>query len=938
MAPGPADVVVFNDTVSQDPCIADTVSDNLGALILTNGFTNAVLFLTNAVGGGMGLTVAGPIEVYSGHLVLTGNTTIVNGGTPSAPWGMGYALTAASVYVAAGASINADGCGFLAGQGPGKPADGYRGGSHGGEGAVSSYASYQAGYGPPVTYGTLYGPTTLGSGGSGVNRGGGAIKLSVSGRCRIDGRLSADGFYSGAANARGAAGCSIWIQAASLEGTGIISASGSAGTGGTIAGGGGGRIDISETVNHFAGELLVLGGSWTGQNHVRGLPGTIVFPDVGTTLTRTNFVPTTNIALGGGISLSNVLVNPGITLWLGASSNDPVYTFDSLVVTGTLSATGQVIAIGNVSLPNAECGGSFTNPLGMGVTIEARSLIVHPYGVIHADGQGYGGGTGPGRSLATGVGASHGGQGGWMLNPAYEPQPVYGVMTGPTTLGSGGNGGSPGGGAIRLEIAETLVINGRLSADGQVSGANNGGGAGGSLWIRAPTLEGQGRISASGAPGISTSHGGGGGGRIDVSETTNNFTGEIRIWGGHGTLKSHVRGKTGTLALPLSNGTAWTILSFVVTNIAFWGGETPLSNVFVQTGGTLCLDAQSNRWTHIFDTLTLDAGTPAVTTRVVCLGDHTAINAESGGSSTNRHGCGVTLIANVVTIPPWGELTADGYGFRDLSGPGTGGGQHNAGSYGGRGGRVSGTGVCYGSFSMPTALGSGGGSSGSVGGGAIRVIAAVITNNGVITASGDEAVWNHAAGSGGSLWLECGMLAGTGLVRAVGGYARNSRPGGGGRIALVLTNPVPGFSAVSNRFRVASGANNTHNQGVGAAGTLFFRLGNALPFEGELWVDNMNQVVTNVDYVTEWPPQIPAPGETTDRAVLRITNEAIVGLTGPATVGDLYVATNGWLRLNGYILSVQRRYHADWGDENRVVYEGGEIRWKTASGSVIFIR
>lgn len=54
MAPGPADVVVFNDTVSQDPCIADTVSDNLGALILTNGFTNAVLFLTNAVGGGMG--------------------------------------------------------------------------------------------------------------------------------------------------------------------------------------------------------------------------------------------------------------------------------------------------------------------------------------------------------------------------------------------------------------------------------------------------------------------------------------------------------------------------------------------------------------------------------------------------------------------------------------------------------------------------------------------------------------------------------------------------------------------------------------------------------------------------------------------------------------------------------------------------------------------
>ena len=37
VAPGPADGVVFDGTVSQDPCIADTVSDNLGALILTNG-------------------------------------------------------------------------------------------------------------------------------------------------------------------------------------------------------------------------------------------------------------------------------------------------------------------------------------------------------------------------------------------------------------------------------------------------------------------------------------------------------------------------------------------------------------------------------------------------------------------------------------------------------------------------------------------------------------------------------------------------------------------------------------------------------------------------------------------------------------------------------------------------------------------------------------
>lgn len=935
--PAPGDEVVFDGTITQDRCVADTVADNLGALILTNGYTNVVVFPTNAVGGGMGLTLAGSLAVYSGHLVFTGNTTVANGGSPANPWGIGYAITAASVYVAAGSSINADGCGFPANQGPGRPLEGSRGGSHAGEGGGALSAPS---FGPPVTYGTLYGPTTLGSGGTGgttPNRGGGAIKLSVSGSCRIDGRLSADGTYTGAANARGAAGGSLWIQAESLEGTGVISACGSSGTGGSIAGGGGGRIDISETVNHFTGELLVLGGTWTAQNTLRGLPGTIVFPTSGSTLTVTNFVPYTNIALGGGISLSNVLVNPGITLWLGASSNDPVYAFDSLVVTGTVSATGQVIAIGNVSQPNFESGGAITNPHGIGVAIEARSLIIHRYGVLHADGEGFGGGTGPGRSLATGNGGSHGGFGGWYIGAA-EPLSPYGALAEPTSLGSGGNAGSPGGGAIKLDIAEELVINGRLSADGRVSGANNGGGAGGSLWVRAPVLQGSGMISASGAPGISTSHGGGGGGRIDISETVNNFAGDIRVWGGHGALKNHMRGKTGTLKLPQSNGTSWTVNSFEVTNVAFWGGEMALSNVIVHPGCTLYLDAQSNRWTHTFGTLTLGEGTPASTTRVVCLGDHVAINAESGGEATNRHGRGVTIEANVLSIAPWTELTADGYGYITLYGPGTGGGQHNGGSYGGRAARLTGMGICYGSFSMPTALGSGGGSSGSAAGGAIRVVASVITNNGLITASGDEATWNHAAGSGGSVWLECGELHGTGMVRAAGGFARNSRPGGGGRIAVILTNAMPDYGAISNRFNFASGANNSYNHGVGAAGTLFFRAGSGESAAGEVWVDNRGQAVTNENWFTEWPPRLPAPTETTDRAVVRITNAAVVGLTDHATCGDLFVYTNGWLRLNGYILSVQSRYHADWGTPDRVVYDGGDIRWKTAGGTLMLFR
>lgn len=393
-------------------------------------------------------------------------------------------------------------------------------------------------YGPPVTYGEAYGPTALGSGGFAVSSatgmaGGGAIKLTVSGICRVDGRLSADASYLDASNLRGASGGSLWIRAGRLVGTGVISASGSDGYSLAMAGGGGGRIDISETVNDFAGQINVLGGCWNKDNNLRGLAGTIAFPQsAGSGLTLNHFVPYTNIAMGFSRPISNAVVNAGIVLWLEAVSNRNVHVFDSLVVTGTLESAGQVICGGNVGQPNAASGGTLAMPHGVGVEIKARSLVIHAGGIIHANAQGYGGGSGAGKSPKTGCGGTYGGIGG-VPSLGYSMPPEYGTPSAPTALGSGGNGGAPAGGAIALDVSETLVINGKLTADAPKStGSNSGGGSGGSIWIRAPRLQGSGLISASGGDGVTTAHAGGGGGRIDISETINDFNGDIRAWGG----------------------------------------------------------------------------------------------------------------------------------------------------------------------------------------------------------------------------------------------------------------------------------------------------------------------------------------------------------------------------------------------------------------------
>ncbi len=117
-------------------------------------------------------------------------------------------------------------------------------------------------------------------------------------------------------------------------------------------------------------------------------------------------------------------------------------------------------------------------------------------------------------TVAKGMGGSHGGLGG-----GTAPNAVYGRYTAPTELGTGGGGDTRGGGKLRVALPRggVLTVNGSITADGGDGTSRDVGGAsGGSLFITASRLKGQGLLTARGTNGFGGNQGAGGGGRIAV--------------------------------------------------------------------------------------------------------------------------------------------------------------------------------------------------------------------------------------------------------------------------------------------------------------------------------------------------------------------------------------------------------------------------------------
>lgn len=504
---------------------------------------------------------------------------------------------------------------------------------------------------------------------------------------------------------------------------------------------------------------------------------------------------------GGTVTFARNAVTNGMTLTVAG---------DITVNTGNLVFAGDTTFVG---------AGTPTKPFGRGYTLVASNITIAAGTSINADGMGFALGTGPSGVPGyhpTWSSAGHGGQGGGPETAPFDLTqrlPMYGSPVGPTELGSGlqvnDSDNNPGGGALKLVVSGTTTVNGRLSADASSRfPSSRGAGSGGSIWIASGTLQGNGRISANGTTVTSFTYGHGGGGRIDISGTTNNFTGLIQT---SSSLQARIaRGQCGSLLLPETAGTGATLVAPTGTGLVFGCSLTFTNPVTINSGVILSLDANTNENVFTFDSLTIKSGGV-----LRCLGNAPEINPAAGGATNVPYGVGVTIVASNLTIEAGGSLNANGQGY--AAGPGA------PGAYGGL--ASNGAGRTYGALAEPTVLGSGNGTL-AQGGGAIRLVV-----YGTLTIDGTNSC-NAAtfAGSGGSLWIDCGTLQGSGVIAAnalpSAGYG-----GSGGRIHILFTTNV--FSGAITAY---GGGTTTVNKG--AAGTILLTDRSGVETNGTLIVDN----------------------------------------------------------------------------------------------------
>ena len=275
-------------------------------------------------------------------------------------------LSVDNLTVESGATVRGYSDGYRAAYGPGagtsapNNGQGAGGAGYGGEGGDSTYPGGS-------TYGDLYQPDDLGSGGGNRNvsggKGGGAIRLQVTGTLDLDGTISVDGGDGGESygGAGAGSGGSIWITAGTFEGSGTLAAEGGEGGQSGIhpdgGGGGGGRIAVYATLDVFIGDVIVdggYGGNHTGQD---GEEGTKYFNNIDPLLSTVSIAPeevtadgvneatiTVTLVNAFGSPLSGELVKVALSSGGSADINGQSVSAGQYIEIGTTNASGQATA------------------------------------------------------------------------------------------------------------------------------------------------------------------------------------------------------------------------------------------------------------------------------------------------------------------------------------------------------------------------------------------------------------------------------------------------------------------------------------------------------------------------------------------------------------------------------------------------------------------
>jgi len=571
----------------------------------------------------------------------------------------------------------------------------------------------------------------------------------------------------------------------------------------------------------------------------------------------------------------NVVISTN-TWWAEA-----VYIADNLTVSNginlTIAGGSDIIVSNNIQVitnANIICEGKnitstneFGEWVGEGVFIYANNVTVDAAASINADRKGYtcpgvnkvgNGPGGGGTSGDSGAGGGYGGEGGHG-HGSDKGGIEYGNAEQPTELGSAGGGGdysaSPyghGGGAIKLQTINSLILNGTISANGATVGGQSGGGAGGSLWIIVGgELSGSGSFFANGGE-RGNSSGGGGGGRIAVYfNNGDSFSGfETSLVNGGGTTDKNggLPGNEGTIGFFKNSGINnrfFTYHRFEIQNAA----TSTYNSIDIYNGGNLTIAPES--LINVENSFNITNGSTLTLGGGIFLDINNNLSVESNSTiycnsyninQTNEfgewQGVGVKISASNIYVDVNGTISANGRGYAysySKNGNGPGGGTSDdgggGGGHGGKGGNDHGSGwggdVNDSPF-FPRFPGSAGAAGwqnnlNGYGAGAIELfVKNSMVLDGAVNANASSGANSTGGGAGGAILVFVNnLLTGSGGFFANGGYGgHSSGGGGGGRIAVHYKN-MNAFGGLTNSS--ALGRPGGGNGGLpGDNGTVFF--------------------------------------------------------------------------------------------------------------------
>ena len=557
-APTSSDNILFDDNFSNARCTWDAAATHsVASWEQTADFTGTVeLQTTYDTGAFPALAITGDCTINGGTVTQTKNEDVQ---VYRISMTVGGDLT-----VAAGAQITATGKGYDTCHYPAGSACGVHGGS-------ANDLS--------LVYGDLKHPVDIGSAGSTSGfKGGGAIHLVVTGDATLDGTLAArpstgstqnDTRYKG----HGAGG-SIYLSAASVAGSGSITAAGYGfDSSWQRPGGSGGRIAVICTTAEslaFPASKIMCNGSIAGYGNTTGAGtifvktasqqnGTLIVDNAFAGANFEAFWPTkrgvTPIPAGETWTLDEIqfrrygvlCVPEGTSLAVPLSgvSSSSDRTAGILYEGGTLNIgsapytltgkwtfqadapytfNGDVTVDGGANIGGLQFSGNYTNDFAKcDVTVNGDLTIAS---------DGYASATMAGPVEANNNGGAfprHGGQ-----YASLSGNKCYGSVFAPVLPGyfaqDGDHGkAGVGGGVLKLTVTGDLVVDGSVTANSAVFHKSSA--AAGSVSITAKTLSGSGSITANGAVGAIQWDSGynGAGGRIAV-RVTGEDVGTNGVW------------------------------------------------------------------------------------------------------------------------------------------------------------------------------------------------------------------------------------------------------------------------------------------------------------------------------------------------------------------------------------------------------------------------